>query len=34
VPAPCLEAPVAAPGAAVHDPALLADVLAGLTGRR
>lgn len=34
VPAPCVEAPVAAPGAAVHDPDLLAGVLAGLAGRR
>lgn len=34
VPVPCLEAPVAVPGAAVHDAALLGGVLAGLSGRR
>lgn len=31
VPVPCVEAPVARPGTAVHDPALLGAVLAGLT---
>jgi uncharacterized cofD-like protein len=34
VPAPCVEAPVAAPDGAVHDAELLAGVLAGLAGRR